>query len=524
MPESTMSLSAHGAARLFGRLVMVAVLALSGACVTVDFDAPKEPSYAIADASDTFLGEAIEALGTGGPGETGIYPMIDGIEALGARLKGAERAERTIDLQYYLIYGDLAGAMLIDELLNAADRGVRVRILVDDVLTKGYDQDLVGLDAHPNIQIRVFNPFGVRSLRAWNFLWDFDRVNRRMHNKSFIVDNQVAIIGGRNIADEYFAAREDVNFGDLDVITIGPVVEEISNMYDLYWNDRLAVPVTTVIKPPKDPQLAEERIRSKLDEAMPKIQQTHYAELIQDFEKTRYIRPEEFTWVPYELVYDSPDKASTTPSGAAKRIRIPLSEAVGSAQSELIILSPYFVPTDRLLEGARAMTERGVTIIVITNSLAANNHSSVHAGYGPWRKKLLEAGVQIFEVRPDAQATGVDRSQMLQSGGTLHTKAFIVDRELVYLGSFNWDPRSAFINTEMGIILESEKFGQYAGQRMERMLPNNAYKLELNDDGDLRWIGTENGERVVYKKEPQTSWWRRFQVKMIGILPIDGQL
>ncbi len=519
-----MRLSARSGANLFGRLAVIAIVALNGACVTVDFDAPKEPSYVITDTSETFLGEAVEAFQTGASGETGIYPMIDGIEALGARLKGATRAERSIDLQYYLIYGDTAGALLINELLNAADRGVRVRILVDDVLTKGYDREMVDLDAHPNIQIRVFNPFAVRGLRSWNFLWDFNRVNRRMHNKSFIVDNEVAIIGGRNIADEYFAAREDVNFGDLDVITIGPVVNEISTMFDLYWNDRLAVPVTTVITPPKDPEVAAARIRARLDPAIANIEKTHYAELIREFEANRYIRREEFTWVPYDLVYDSPDKAGTKPNAEGKRIRPALAEAVRTTENELIILSPYFVPTDRLVEGARAMTQRGVSIFVITNSLAANNHSAVHAGYAPWRKKLLEAGVRIFEVRADAQATGVDRSRMLHSGGTLHTKAFIVDRRLVYLGSFNWDPRSAFINTEMGIILESEEFGQYAGRRMEKMLPVNAYEVVLNDEGRLRWVTSENGERVVYKKEPDTGWWKRFKVKVIGLLPIDEQL
>ena len=524
MPSKCYRRSPRLAGVILARSAILALLLLTGACATVDFDQPRDASYVIADTDDTHIGRVADEFRRGAPDESGFHMIIDGVDALGARVKSALRAERTIDLQYYLIDGDVAGAVLVDALLDAADRGVRVRVLIDDVLTKGQDRGMIALDAHPNVEVRIFNPFANRSLRAWNFLTDFNRVNRRMHNKSFIVDNQMAILGGRNIGDEYFAAREDYNFGDLDVVAIGPVVQEVSNMFDLYWNHRLSMPVTLVIGEPRDPAATLAAGRERLDEAMAKIHQTRYGELMDDFKERRFLYASDFTWVPYDLVYDSPDKAGTRPNPEAQSIRIPLREAVLSARSELIVLSPYFVPTDRLFEGFRMLRERGVEIIVITNSLAANNHSIVHSGYTPWRKRLLEIGVQLFETRPDAQATGVEKSGMARSGGTLHTKAFVVDRQIFYLGSFNWDPRSAYINTEMGLILNSPKFGDLAGRRMDAVLPYNTYRLDVDERGRLEWITFNGDERVVYTKEPETSWWKRFSVGVMGILPVDGQL
>ena len=509
---------------LLANSALLVTLALSSACATIDFDAPKAASYAFTDTADTLLAERTSEFDIGEPGTSGFKMIIDGIEALGARMRLALRAERSIDMQYYLIHGDTAGAMLLDELVEAADRGVRVRILVDDVLTKGTDRALSTLDAHQNIQVRVFNPFSNRMFRSLNFLTDFDRVNRRMHNKVFIADNLVAVVGGRNIGDEYFAAREDFNFGDLDAVALGPVVNELSAMFDLYWNHRLAVPVYQAIGPPKNPEQALAAGRERLDKRMGELRGSRYGHLIEDYVEYRYIDPVEFSWVPYDLVYDSPDKAETAPNPDAASIRIPLREAVMDARRELIVLSPYFVPTERMFEGFRVLRDRGVEVYVITNSLSANNHGAVHAGYAPWRKKLLEIGVQLFEVRRDAQATGVDQSGMAESGGTLHTKAFVVDRQIFFLGSFNWDPRSAYINTEMGLILQAPEFGEEAYERMEAALDTHTYRLVLADDGGLRWVTYDDGERVVYNKEPETSWWRRFVVGFIGIFPVDGQL
>ncbi len=509
---------------VLARGVVAALLVLSGACATIDFDAPKSETYAPTDTADTILGQRVREYDIGEPGTSGFNMVIDGVDALGARMRLALRAERTLDMQYYLIHGDIAGVMLVDELLEAADRGVRVRILVDDVLTKGTDRALMTMNSHPNIEIRVFNPFTNRAFRSLNFLTNFNRVNRRMHNKVFIADNQVAIFGGRNIGDEYFAAREDFNFGDLDAVALGPVVQELSNMFDLYWNHRLAVPVEQAIGSPEDPEAALEAGRESLAARMKEVIGSRYGHLVEDYAEYRYIDPTEFAWVPYELVYDSPDKAGTKPNPEAENIVLPLRDVVMAAERELIVLSPYFVPTERSLEGFRLLRDRGVDVYVITNSLAANNHTAVHAGYAPWRKKLLKAGVQLFEVRPDAQATGVERTGMAESGGTLHTKAFIVDREVFFLGSFNWDPRSAFINTEMGVILDAPQFGEEAYRRMEAALDTNTYRLMLDEDGGLQWVTYDDGERRVYTKDPETSWWRRFVVGFIGIFPIDGQL
>ena len=222
---------------------LVAIIALFGGCATVDFDYPKPASTAYTDTGDTYLGKQLLGLADQHPGEAGFYPMVDGIDALASRLLLAERAERTIDAQYYLIKNDIVSHAFINVLLRAADRGVRVRLLVDDIFTGGYDAGMAGLDSHPNFEIRIFNPFARRSARYMDGITSFSRVNRRMHNKSFTVDNQVTIIGGRNIADEYFGAREDAKFGDLDVMGIGPVVNEVSDMFDSYWNHERAAPI-----------------------------------------------------------------------------------------------------------------------------------------------------------------------------------------------------------------------------------------------------------------------------------------
>jgi len=505
-----------------GALLVCIAFALT-ACATVDFDTPKPESYAAPGNEDTYVGQRARELSRDHSGESGFFLIADGVDAMGVRVSGAMLAERTLDAQYYLINDDMTSAIFISGLLAAADRGVRVRLLLDDMLTMGQDSGMLALDAHPNFEMRTFNPFANRTVRAWNFLTDFGRVNRRMHNKSFIVDNKMAVIGGRNIGDEYFAARKDFNFGDLDVLTVGPVVNEISAMFDLYWNHRLSVPASNVIDSRADQEAELSRLRKRLGDQLQNIQKTRYADLILDYLQAR-LEPDDFDWVPYELVYDSPDKAIESRSDNAASIRTPLAASIESGKRELIVISPYFVPTDGLIRGFRAMQARGMDAIVITNSLAANNHSAVHAGYAPARKELLEMGVKLYEVRPDALLLGVEKTGREDAVSTLHTKAFLVDRERFYLGSFNWDPRSAYLNTEMGIILEAPETSESVAMRIEAALPDVAYRLELDDQGKIIWIANDNGNERTYTKDPETGWWKRAWVSFVGIFPIEGQL
>ncbi|MDH3513131.1 MAG: phospholipase D family protein [Gammaproteobacteria bacterium] len=511
-------------------LIMWLVVALS-ACATVDFDYPKAESTAVLNTDATHFGKLLATQRDAHPDMAGFYVLTDGIEALAARLLLAERAEQAIDAQYYLITDDMIGLVFIGALLEAADRGVRVRLLLDDIQTQGYDAGMAALDSHPNFEVRIFNPFGQRGSRAGS-ITDFSRVNRRMHNKSFTVDNQVTLIGGRNIAAEYFAARGDVNFSDVDVLSIGESVGDVSAMFDTYWNHRAAAPVPAFAKMPDDPAAALELLRGRIADAFETATASPYAAAIEDsFLELIEGSTDAFTWAPYQLVYDSPDKSDKKLATDAASITTPLAKAISAAQSEVIIVSPYFVPLKSGVAFLSELAARGVDVSVVTNSLAATNHSIVHSGYAPYRKPLLENGVKLYEVRPDSVVSGTERSGIeLDRGGggaaiaTLHTKAFAVDRQHVFIGSFNWDPRSVDINTELGVIIESASLAGSSVDRVRQNLPTTAYEVVLNDKGKVRWIDNAGDQPVVLDKEPQTSFWRRFSAGFYRILPIKGQL
>ncbi len=504
---------------------LITVLALLCGCATVEFDYPKPESTAPTDTANTYFGKQLEGLADAHPREAGFYPLSDGIDALAARLLLAERAERTIDAQYYLIKSDITGNAFIHVLLRAADRGVRVRLLVDDIFTGGYDAGMAGLDSHPNFEIRIFNPFARRSARFMDAITSFSRINRRMHNKSFTVDNQITIIGGRNIADEYFGAREDAKFGDLDVMGIGPIVNDVSNMFDSYWNHERAAPIEAFADMPDDPAAELARVRTELEASRQKILDSKYAAAVKD-QILEYVETDTspFIWAPYTLAVDSPDKAFKSKAETAASIKTPLRESLLSAKTEAIIISPYFVPQKAGIEAISELQRNGVDVTVITNSLAANNQSSVHGGYAPSRRPLLESGVKIYEVRPDADVSG---SEFVASSGaraTLHTKAFIVDRRELFIGSFNFDPRSANINTELGVIIRSPEMADQAAELLTVALAEQTYEVFLNEKGKLRWRGIDNGQEVIFDKEPQTTWSQRFSAGFMRILPIRGQL
>jgi len=334
--------------------LLLMVFAVLGGCATIDFDRPKTTTSAFNDTQDTYLGRGIAGLAEEHSGQAGFYPVIDSIDALAIRLLMAKRAERSIDAQYYLIKSDIVGMLFIGALLEAADRGVRVRLLVDDVFTSGYDTGMAALDSHPNFEIRIFNPFARRSARVLDAITNFGRINRRMHNKSFTVDNQVTLIGGRNIADEYFAAREDSKFSDVDVLAVGPVVGDVSRMFDQYWNNRSAVPVPVFADLPKDPDEALRQLRERLKQNYDHVKTTRYAAALQDAVLDHLQRDiDALTWAPYELVYDSPDKAQKKKANEVASILTPLRQAVLNVENELLVISPYFVLRKKAMEGMR---------------------------------------------------------------------------------------------------------------------------------------------------------------------------
>jgi putative cardiolipin synthase len=495
------------------RIAYLTIALLASGCATVDRDYPRTESTALQNTEDTRLGRAVSTHSIAHPNESGFYVLADGIDALAARLLLADRAERSIDTQYFLIHDDLVGHAFLESLMRAADRGVRVRLLIDDIHTDGYDEGLAAIDAHPNMEIRLFNPFGHRSVRALDAPGGLRRVLRRMHNKSFTVDNQITVIGGRNMGDEYFDAREDVKFGDLDVVGVGPVAQDVSSMFDLYWNHQSSLPMPAIGKVPDDPDAALRELRDKVTSSIREVSEGKYVAAIRSsIVDTLQGDTDSYFWAPYQLVFDSPDKSIPGNNANIDSIREEIKTNIADAEEELLVITPYFVLRDEEVEGFAAFRRNGIEMSVLTNSLSTNNHTVSHSGYAPIRKPLLEAGIKLYELRADASIAGDQRVGIESAKTTLHAKAFVVDRKRVFIGSFNWNQR------------ESEELAMQFAESFANTTSEEAYEVYLSEKGKLRWRTTENGEEVVLTKEPQTSWWQRFSAGFMSLLPIKGQL
>jgi putative cardiolipin synthase len=503
----------------------LALSSLLCACATVDFDTPKTSSSAWNRTEETRLSRQITASEAAHPGQSGFGLLDDGIAALSARLLLSRRAEHSIDAQYYFILDDPTSAVFLEFLLEAADRGVRVRLLIDDIQTKAYNRGLEALDSHPNFEIRIFNPFARRRGRELDFLTDFRRANRRMHNKSFTVDGVVTIVGGRNIGAEYFAARGDVNFTDLDVFGVGPVARDVGAAFDAYWNSEFALPIPAIVAPQTGPDAGLPALRTRFETATEDLKATQYADAVRgDWLEQIDGTASTLVWADYLVVYDSPSKAQADGKGTKNALTAPLAAAIENAESELFVTSPYFVPRKRGVEFFQKLRDRGVAVTIWTNSLAATDVAAVHAGYAPYRRELLQAGVQIWEARNDTRVRGARRGGMAFSGASLHAKWFTIDRSRLFVGSFNWDPRSVGINTEMGILIDSPELAAHIVDRTLDDFSSNSYRVYLNERDRLRWSSAGNGETVVLDREPGTSFWQRFTAGLMRLLPIRGQL
>jgi putative cardiolipin synthase len=483
----------------------------------------KPSSTALAPDPDTPLARNFMPLTQGHPGRSGFYLLNRDIEALAARLLLAERAERSIDLQYYLLHADLTGYVFVEHLLKAADRGVRVRLLLDDITTKGHDPGLAALDSHPNIEIRIFNPFSRSTGLWWSLVSDFGRVNHRMHNKSMTFDNQATIVGGRNIGDEYFDARADMNYNDLEFFAVGPVVQEVSRAFDTYWNSSVTVPIQALVGSAGPQDL--ERLRARLAAHEGEAKRTTYRAAFQSSLSELFaFRAEDLHWAPWTLVFDPPEKAEPGFTRHSEQVNAQLRPTVDSARTELLMVSPYFVPRDRGVDWLRSLRQRGVRVVIVTNSLSSTDVLPVHAGYSRSRKALLEAGVELWEIREDPVRHDRQRRGLGFSASGLHAKTFAVDRRYLFVGSFNLDPRSADINTEMGVVVDDPSLTAPAVERVLATLPAYAYRLRLDSDGDIEWVAQDGGAEVVYRTEPHAGFWRRFRVGVLRLLPIEGQL
>ncbi len=489
----------------------------------------RSESRALEDTAETRLGRATAPLARTHSGQSGVLALAEGHDAFATRMLLAEAAERSLDVQYYIWHADLTGTFLMHALQRAADRGVRVRLLLDDNNTRGTDASLAALDSHPNVEVRLFNPFLQRDWRWLGYLSDFRRLNRRMHNKSFTADNQVTIVGGRNIGDEYFDAGQEISFVDLDVLAVGAVVPHVSADFDRYWASASAYPVAALL--PRADGNALERIAENEARVRKTAAAIPYLAALDRSDHIKRLAAVELAleWTDVKLVSDDPAKAL---GKAMKRTLMPqrLVEVLGAPQKELLLVSPYFVPA---ASGTKALTEqaaRGVKVSVLTNSLAATDVPAVHAGYAKRRHALLRGGLKLFELKPDGIAPHSARAHHGKltgsSGASLHAKTFALDGERVFVGSFNLDPRSAALNTESGFVIDSARLAGQIADAFSKELATQSYTLRLDSDGRIEWQdrATPDGAARIYHREPQTPAWKRAMVWVLSWLPIEWLL
>ena len=461
----------------------------------------------------------LAALAAAHPGLSGVRLVDDGSEALELRLMLMAAAQRRIDVQYYIWRDDVAGRRLLAALVAAARRGVVVRLLLDDHGTGGLDGPLAALAQLPGVEVRLFNAFRLRRPKWLNFVWDFSRLNRRMHNKCLVVDGLASVIGGRNIGDEYFEDAHPALAADLDVLGVGAVAAEVDADFERYWAAPAATPIA---------QLVSRAGRLPEAGATP---QTPWCPQDTDFD-----------WVSVRMISDDPAKISGQAAPAA--LWLPqLLAALGPVQSRLLLVSAYFVPMDIGVDVFERLVAQGVDVQVLTNSLRSNNVALAHAGYAPARRRLLAAGVRLWEMKgrlSDRPALGLvpgplKRSRPRNKGETtaffrtsasaLHAKTFVADGRRLFVGSMNFDPRSWRLNTEIGFLIECPAMATRVETRLAAMLPAFAWEVKLAPARGLSrvWAGTQlfwHGRSTVHAREPFTRWWQRAVLRLVGWLPV----
>ena len=515
---------------MINKILLTLFITLLSACASLPGNTLQEPSYAFdkANTMGTRLATMVtkrQQTGMSQPGETGIRLLDSGHDAFVARAILAQKADKTLDVQYYLYHQDLSGKILLAQLLDAADRGVRVRLLVDDMDLATSDIAGAIIDHHPNIEVRVWNPFIRGSNRTAQFITRFGSVTRRMHNKTFTADNQVAIVGGRNIGNEYFGADPDVSFRDLDAILIGDVVEQVSGSFDQYWNHKLAYPITTLHPEKLNRQTIQDN-RLEFDAYIKSQEKSVYADILINSELAAKLQSDEidYQWSDAEIFADSPDKTEADRDRTDLHLITKLAPILLSAKKELLIVSPYFVPGKEGTKTLINLVDQGVAIKILTNSLASNDVEVVHAGYSRYRKDLLKGGVQLYEM--NSVLKDINNSSKVTLGlskSSLHAKYFVIDRDKSFIGSLNLDPRSVKENTEIGVMIYNQKVSNDIAEYFDTHIMNIAYKLQLQD-GSITWAQKTDSGIVVSKTEPNTSFWQRLKVSFMSYLPGESQL
>ena len=520
-------------------IVALTLLALASvACSPLRPDFTKEASSALPPVVDSTSGRYVHSeVDKHKDGVSGFRLLTLSTNALMSRLTLIDHATRSVDLQYYIFANDSTGRLVAQRLLAAADRGVRVRLLIDHVGVDDKEHLLDALDAHEKIEVRFFNPFRTSNpsmpSKIAQFIVDGQRLNRRMHNKSFVVDNDVAIIGGRNIGDGYFAASEDTNFRDLDVVAIGPVVEAASRSFDNYWNSDAAYPVTAF----KDSQATSadlDRVRKSLAQHARAFAESDYAQAA--FEELpngpTADRRGEWFWGSAELLADEPEKVELKEDQPTFRIGPKIKTIVDGAQHQVLLLSPYLVPGQSGTKYLTGLAQRKVDVQVLTNSLASNDEPAAHAGYVRYRTDLIAGGVKVFELRPAAGSKQDATAFGTSSGIALHAKAIVVDKRYAFVGSLNLDQRSKLLNTEMGVMVDCPALAEaVAGFFAKATAPASAFEVVLEPAAGqgtasrhLVWLAQEHGQQVTLDSEPDASTGRKLEVTLFQLLPIESLL
>jgi len=505
-------------------------LAGLGGCASLPAPVPQPPTHALADPQNTSIGKWVAANAPAAD-ISGFRVLASGEDAFAALAALADRAEKTLDLQYYLIRSDASSRALMQRVRAAADRGVRVRLLLDDLNTAGQDEALLRLTRHPRIEVRLYNPFPSGRMatvsRVMASLTDIGRINHRMHNKMFVADNALAATGGRNLGDAYFVQSEQSNFLDIDLLVAGPAVRRLSAVFDGFWNDPLAYPVAVVAGPPPQEAASEPApphapasalAGEPAASAPPIVGQAARSPLGSELARNQL----KLVWAPSRVLADKPTKASA-PADAASApaphevISDDVEGLLRGARSEVLLISPYFVPGARGMALIEDLKRRGVRLKVLTNSLATTDAPAVHIGYARYREAMLKAGVDLCELRVHLDLPRSKVGSFGSSQASLHAKVLVIDKRDVLVGSMNMDPRSARLNTEMGVVVHSPQVAAQMQQLYDEVSSANAYKLSLDEAGGLRWTLTPpaGGAPTVYTSEPEASVWLKLTVKLL---------
>jgi putative cardiolipin synthase len=523
--------------------ILVATIGLISACTSLPPGAhyPKTASSALAYPEQTRLGRQFQTAALDHGGNSGFHIIPQGVDGFFVRMQMINAAERSLDLQYFIFRGDETGRLLTGAVLHAADRGVRVRVLIDDGETMAGDEQIAALEAHPSIDIRIFNPFAYRGhsslIRATEFMFNASRLDYRMHNKLLVVDNSIALIGGRNVADEYFQIAPESQFADDDVFAAGPISQQLSATFDEYWNSSFSIPIQALSAEQTSPAALDQH-RDELNDqsAQLKVNGDEYLKHVDSGEPFAGLISGEIplVWAHAKVVCDSPDKKDVESGKMIGRLmQRPVADAVGNVQSELLMVTPYLIPGQDGMQMLKDLRQRDVRVRILTSSLESSTVLPAQAGYMHYRVPLLEGGVELYEIRSllgNVKGSGETKAISLYGNYSLHAKLFVFDRQRLFIGSMNFDQRSMHLNTEIGLIIDSPILAQQIATRFDAMVqPANAYQLFLRSNEstkgtELSWRTLEGGKVVEYDTEPARGDWQRTIVNLMTLLPLDSEL